>query len=292
MKQRLSVNLMLLCLVMGSFVYPRAAFSHEFEPGHIERSIDVVIRDRNVQIKYAIGLADITMLDWLVRESEIEPAAEQRLRGLIEDHESSQSPESESDPTAADGKASSEPAEFQREIADLFKEKLSAKIFENLKLSCNETPLSFTEKKLTDTSRHHVVLECILTATIPDGETVVLCLADQNFLEMIESEPAADPESPNSPRENSAVASGGEQDFAVKNAASDFRFHGSMRRACRVKGDAVLVNSNVVPVLARAKATDIGAMNREQRLDAATIETKLVFATEEAPKTKMADQPN
>ena len=97
MKQRLSHILMLLCLIIGSVLCPRVAFSHEFAPGHIERSIDVVIRDRSVQIKYAIGLSDITMLDWLLRENEIEPASEQRFRRLIEDYESRSSSSGETD---------------------------------------------------------------------------------------------------------------------------------------------------------------------------------------------------
>ena len=78
----------------------------------------------------------------------------------------------------------------------LFKEKLSEKILGNLELTCDEAVISFTKKQLTDTSRHHVVLEAILTATIPDGETAMLRLADQNFLESTESESILSPESP------------------------------------------------------------------------------------------------
>ena len=304
MTQRFFYLLAALSVWAWSILSPSTVFSHEFEPGHVERSMDVVVRERRVQISYAIGLADTTMLEWLVREEQLDQQQTQRFRRLIEEHQSSRVEEDTGDQQTGDSQRSStgaaqgaesaelasesvQPVEFQKELADLFKEKLSEKICGKIQLTYDGQIVEFTEQTLVDTARHHVVLEVRLIGEIPQRKAGVLRLVDENFLEEVESESTGEngvsSEKPaDKAQHGSTTRSATDSTEAADLSPSLFRFHGAVRRACRVKGGVVIVNSNVAPVLARANVIDVAQMDRQQRVMSATIEAKLAFVDQEA----------
>jgi hypothetical protein len=93
-----------------------------------------------------------------------------------------------------------------------------------------------------------------------------LSVIDRNFLEV---DTAAEP---------NVAANSSEIEATKKDSQTpSFRYFGNIRLACRVKGDAVQLNSNVAPVLARAKAVDTELLDLDQRVSAASIVTRIGF---------------
>ena len=277
---------------------PVGAFAHEFETGHIERTIDVIVRDRKVQVKYAIGLSDTTILDWLVTEQLIESSEEERFRkciaelenesvneGLEEVQSSDKSvPKRQPKPVpepreksatattprakASESNVQTEPLQFQTELLTLLQEKLSEGILENLELKCDEVLLEKAEIAASNSARHHVSLEIAFSVELPIAENNELSIVDRNFLDL------------KLPAERNEPTNGLKGEKSEKEQAVDsheLKYFGNIRLACRVKGKAVQLNSNVAPVLARVKPVDVGPLSRDQRVEAATIRTKLAF---------------
>lgn len=286
------------------------ACAHEFETGHIERSIDAVVRGQKIEVKYSIGLADETIVDWLVREALLGTADEQRFRKCIADlegtsdlvettpdPESALRPEKKSseEKQAEDSKAA-EPLEFQTELMELLRDKLSDSVCEKLILKVDNVQLEFGETSVSNSARHHVAMEITLKADLPTKDAVELTLVDQNFLEVLEvvnqTPPSAAVKAPSA----TVTANSGLTDSAQTNGSSanesnasnktqqvveseeTFRYFGNIRLACRVKGQVVQLNSNVAPIIARAKTVDVGLLTGQQRVEAATIRTRIGFA--------------
>lgn len=278
-------------------IWPSTAKGHEFDRGHIERSVDIVVRNHSVQVKYAIGLSDETIVDWLSREELIESDAEQRYRALILKYEQENGSEEEQEKQAAlesgenpkgasalSGEAT-DPAEFQTELQDLLQEKLGEKICANMELLCNGQEIEISEPQYAKSSRHHVSLEITLKSTIPDVDVAEFVFNDKNFLDV-------DPKPAKSKAGSGNITS--DSELAEKSTskqgqnADDFLYSGNIRTACRVKGGAVMVNSNVAPVLARAKVADVGQLDAQQRVEAASISAKIVFAQTEKSQSRLS----
>ena len=272
--------------------------AHEFETGHIERSIDVIVRGQDIQVKYSLGLADETIVNWLVAEGAIEKKAETRFRKCIADLESqtkkaeaekktevqeppkqrnAESVSPASGAVDADGAAGAdvagevdtEPLAFQTELMQLLREKLSDSVCENLQLTIDGKQLKFADLKVSDSAPHPVAMEILLSAELPSTAATVLSFVDRNFLEVDEvaAEPAA-----------KAKSTKEVESAAQKTPEPKHRYFGNVRLACRVKGMAVQLHSNVAPVLARAKPTDLANATLQERIEAATIRTKIGFA--------------
>ena len=258
--------------VVTSTCWQSIAKGHEFERGHIERSIDIVIRDRTVNVRYAIGLSDTTMVDWLVKENSISEAEQQRLRKLIAEFEN------DKQPSDSEAEQDVEPAEFQTDLMGRFKEELGQKICDSFELICNDEKLEFTQQ-LSSSPRRHVVLEICLTSRILDAETAELIFVDRNFLDVVEEDTVVSPETTADATDAAAASDQTtEPDSAQQTEpAKKFLFGGDVRLACRVKGGAVQLSSNVAPIVARSKVTDVDPLDTRQRVKAATISTKLGF---------------
>ena len=252
------------------------AWAHEFETGHIERSVDVIVRGQDVQVKYSLGLADETIVNWLVAEGELEKETESRYRKCIADLESQlaamKKPEKPGQqkvkvkPQTAGAKAvPAEPLAFQTELMELLREKLSGSVCKNLQLTIDGKQLEFTESTVSSSARHNVAIEIELAAKLPTKSTTVLSLTDRNFLN-------TDNVATEQPTKSTAAVE------ESRELQQKFLYFGNVRLACRVKGIAVQLNSNVAPVLARAKPVDLATATFEERVQAATIRTKIGFA--------------
>ena len=298
---RILASAILIPIAVLQAAFSVAAGAHEFETNHIERSVDVVIRDQKIEVKYSIGLADTTIVDWLVREQLIDATEEARFRkqilalegtaettkkkeatkqdsGDVVDGQS-ESTESNLKKPALDQSALSktvgqtpatektpQPLQFQTELMELLREKLSESVTDSLELKCNGTALKYSEIAVSNSARHHVAMEILLKADLPNDDKMELSFVDQNFLETVTS------------ASEEKVGSNVERTESPK-----FKYFGNIRRACRVKGRIVQLNSNVAPVLARAKLTDVESLDLEQRVAAATIATKIAIVRTEEP---------
>lgn len=282
---RMTKMLFLMALVIGqSLGGSSRALAHEFEDGHIERSIDAISRGRNLEIRYSIGLSDETIVAWLVKESELETADAARYRELIAEYESSTKPDqTESKPTIrVENQVSDrapEPVAFQTELSSLLKEKLSQRVSKKFILTVNQKLVEFKVAKVAASPRHHVAIEFVLKATLPMAETVELSFVDRNFLDSVSSSSQEKSSTPKRPTKESGPQITGEKDVN-STTATQFLYSGNVRKACRVKGNAVQLSSNSVPVLTRAKPIDVGEMGLEGRIEAGSIVTKIAFAEE------------
>ncbi len=281
----------LLCLIAPLLWWHDCACGHEFEDGHVERSVDIVVRNRDVQLKYAIGLSDSTIVDWLAREELLAADELERFHSLIDEYEKKagsneadgeSEPDTTSKPVANNSaEVVADPAEFQTEIQAMLQEKLGKKICDNLKLTCNDSELEFRETVFSKSSRHHVTLEITAKTKLPDDGVIEFAFNDLNFLEAVQrTEPLAESRD----TENAPETTNVEQ----TNDENEFVFKGNVKLACRVKGKAVLLNSNVAPVLARAKVSELGPLSAEERLSAASILVKIAFAQSEAPQSRLS----
>ncbi len=272
--------------IILSISWVTLADAHEFETGHIERSIDVIVRGQDVEIKYSLGLADETIVDWLVRAEKLDDADEARFRKSIAELESVSSSETSSLTQASDeltgpteapvegepdtsGVQDSEfaaPLEFQTELVSLLCDRLSGAVCENLQIASNGRPITFDETTVSNSSRHHVAMQITFRATLSTTKATELSITDRNFLEILKPQVEEESDRP----VGQAVVGRDSQKPA-------FRYFGNIRLACRVKGKAVQLNSNVAPVLTRAKPVELGGLSLEKRLDAATIRTKIAF---------------
>lgn len=261
--------------------------AHEFETNHIERSIDVLVRDQKVEVKYSLGLSDSTIVDWLVEQELIDQTEETRFRKCIADLESlakeevssTENGKKESKNSKLDARETSgerfsasntnkaaedspEPAEFQFELLKLLREKLSGKLVGKLELNANGESLNFSEVAVSNSARHHVALEILLKASLSDAEKTELVFVDRNFLDF-------------TVQNDGAAKSGSGDGLSDK---QKLRYFGNIRLACRTKGAAVQINSNVAPVIARAKPINIESLDQGERVEAATIRTNIAFA--------------
>ena len=252
--------------------------AHEFETGHIERSIDVIIRDHKIEVKYSVGLADETIVNWLVAENAIEAADEARFRKSIAEYEAA-SATKEKTKTGSSGSSGSagsvtpsrdseqlQPQKFQTELTEVMKEKLAPLMLEKLVLATGESQLKVDAHEVSASPRHHVALQIVLRATLPKVGPTKLSITDGNFLETKEADTEDKP----------AIKEADEKESDKEKAV--FRYFGNIRLACRVKGDAIQLNSNVAKVLARAQPVALGQLELEQRVRASTISTKIGFA--------------
>jgi len=266
--------------------------AHEFELGHVERSIDVIVRGSKLEMKYSIGLSDETIVNWLANEGSIEAADEQRFRALIADYEaqsentadegaiqngSTQQPKAKSAASSQAEEFPAEPLAFQTELIELLKDRLASKICENLKITSDEKALEFEDPVVSTSPRHHVAMEILLRAELPKLKSIQLSIIDKNFLE------SNDLVAPNSEGLKPITKTSPEENENRDTKESGFRYCGNIRLACRVKGDAVQLRSNVAPVLARAKAVNVELLDFDQRVEAASIVTKIGFVNPTKP---------
>lgn len=268
----------------ASLAWADRGFAHEYETGHIERSIEVIVRGQKIQVKYSVGLADETIVNWLAREGLLEKDAEAGYRKSIADLES-KTPEKKDQSTDESGDQKQkqqkkeepeakivQPLAFQTELMQLLRDQLAKSVCDKIQLSIDGEELEFLDSSVTNSARHHVAMEIVLVAELASATTTELVLVDRNFLELAENEVAQ-------PAKVDSEAVTG----SFKETEKKLRYFGNIRLACRVKGNAIQLNSNVAPVLARAKPIDVGSITHDERIEAATIRTKIGFAKSKAP---------
>jgi len=189
--------ILLITAFMGfvPLIWTGGVFAHEYEAGHIERSVEVIVRGQNVQVKYSVGLADETIVDWLAREGLLDKDAEARYRKSIADLEpqtsdkeeesTDQKPQQKREQPEADV---AQPLAFQTELRQLLRDRLAKSVCEKIQLSIDGEEFEFLDSSVTNSARHHVAMEIGFVAELAAPATTELVVVDRNFLELEDEE--------------------------------------------------------------------------------------------------------
>ena len=118
---------------------------HDTPDGFVERAVGIIVRGRNVEVTYQIGINPKTMRDVL---------------GEWNCHEEFENDE-----------------ELTHKFCDL----LQGHILEGITVRCGEEKLKMAVKSVEPFARHHKTAVVILTAELPASESIKFDLSDSNF---------------------------------------------------------------------------------------------------------------
>lgn len=257
---------------------------HKFEDGFVERSVAIVVRDKTAYVEYSIGLNETTVRDLLTQwEQASAPTAEQsksagsqeqprsETEALRDQHKSipidpantssgsatGQTKESSTTKVAqeltqrqSDTRRKSTP-ESRSEADDSteghsieplllanFKKVATDQVARGLKIKCNGKPLTVTSIAAGPPPRHPFIMTIQFKVQLPDSEICELKINDENF---------------------------GKQ-------------HGAVRYALKAAGRAMLLKSDVAPILVRAERIELSKTPITQRASLTSINARLGFA--------------
>lgn len=175
----------LMCVGLA-LTSPAVAVAHEFEDGHVERSVAVVIRGNTGQIEYSIGLNPQTRQQ-LIRfwsDSALKNAAtESASRSSSSPPQHALDDENERLPDTAlvSPEATAPPEDFFLKLA-------AANVISRLKVTANGAPLPLELISSSASARHHVDVtvtlkfEIPLQSSSPTAPAPTTSPADQNAL--------------------------------------------------------------------------------------------------------------
>jgi hypothetical protein len=285
---------------------------HDFPLGHVERALNVVVRQNQVDIEYAIGMSDETAIHLYANGDQSDQA-----RSEANESDGSQADSTEARIVAeevlddADTKSIVEQSNDQplgdqlgneTRVLKMLSKRAPQEILKRLVLTFDgeEVPLEIVEA--SPSSRHHVSLLIRIRAKMPVGRVFDFKLADDNYL-MLDGDSdgvnaglaisgfdlgsGALANNSICETEVSPVA-GDEKQFGVdKNREKDeFILAGTTKMALRAKGKAVLLQSNVAPVLARAKPIEIFQLGIPERQEVCSIVARIGIASDLESKDK------
>ena len=231
--------------------------AHEFDDGHVERSVSYLLRDQQLTLEYSVGLNPNTMYtllgEWNVDiPQQLKQQIDQRAE-LTQDAKTAANPSTSDENTVAEGDSpgsagqdaapASDPREPEVEdpidlaIEQLFRQHVEPQIRKQLELQLNDQPIPLTLQSVNISPRHHVNLTIRYEVDFPAGGNLRFRATDANFL---------------------------------KN-------RGGVRYAFKGLGRAMVLASNVEPVLVRAERVDLGKIRADKRLKYTTVETTIAF---------------
>ena len=248
--------------------------AHVLEDGYVERTVEVVIRDDIAYVEYSIGLNDVTMAqllrdsdaakNWklLVRktirltnnkskgETQIEDPSKENLaekksktEPVDEPVNPAKSNSNEKDATEAEATSAPLTQEdllnFEKINLNWFSEAAPAIITKGLKITCDGQPVKVESLTLDPAPRHPFDVKVKFQFKIPksDAESIELKVIDSNFLKQT----------------------------------------GAVRYALKAKGKAVLLRSNVAPIIVRAQRVEIAGLTEEERKKQTSIEARIAI---------------
>ena len=266
--------------------FPASAGAHEFKLNHVERSIEVVVRDHHCSVRWGVGMSLQTMVQMLRNADAISAEEHQTLSAQIRRAEkasptgganqadavalqSAASPDTNADPAAAavpdlaadpetdakaDSKTSSETAlDIQRTVSELVSKHLTAVWATGLTLKVDGKIVKLDSMTFSVSPRHHVDFEAIGSVHLGGRGKAKIELTDSNFLDTV---PSGDEQKPT------------------------FLYHGGIKTAFRVKGETVSINSNAAPLLSRAKPKQLAGLGLQPRKDLAVVVATIVIPRE------------
>jgi len=255
---------------------------HKFEDGFVERTFAVIVHDQTAQAKYAIGLNEATILEllaqWEATDRTNKDASQkdksQKPTRSTNPSEFKQQPEIEPQrPTQQDSKAENNPAapeqkpastepspnpkKAQPKSADTNENKEDEKeenlinaetfarfqkvapeqIAKRIKILCDEKTVPVKNVSLDPSPNHPFVLLVKFEFEIPAKETFQLEIQDENFSKQT----------------------------------------GAVRRSLKTQGNAMLLNSNVAPIIIRSKRVELAGLSAKETAQQTSISAKLAI---------------
>ena len=278
--------LSLICVLLASGTISASVMTrvHKFENGFVERSIAIVVRDKTAHIVYSVGLNELTVRELLANwepfspgqtvgpdstKSEVQQNPESERFGdqrpANSTGQAETSPRSPSQPSTkatvssgVDPSADTRPKPTEKPTSskrpqlenssedhvippDLllkFKELAPVAIANGMKISCNGKPITIDYVNAGPPPRHPFTMSIEFTFQVPDSETCDLKISDDSFAQN----------------------------------------NGAVRYALKAAGRAMLIQSDVAPILVRAERCDLTKLSKKERSLKTSVNARLGFA--------------
>ena len=260
-----------LALVSALSPYPIAA--HRFDDGFVERSMAIVVRNDIASVEYSIGLNDVT-IQQLLNEWNPAQSADQAesipVENPVENEAQSKSDKTKSEPTGQrnvdsaqdngnanqtlNDSANSISAKSQSEkkkkddagphshdfaLFAKFKKTAAQSITDRIQIQCDGKILKTKNVSIINAPRHPFSLTVSFEFVLPTDEgkpkTVQLNIVDRNFAKQ----------------------------------------SGAVRYAIKTRGKAMLLQSNVAPIIIRADRVDVEPVKNSETITQPCVEARL-----------------
>lgn len=296
----------MLCLTMPTFSAVAAA--HEFEDGHVERSVAVVIRGDTGRIEYSIGLNPQTRQQ-LIQSwtgSSVAPTPATELESNITSADVPREVAAEDATAKQNGVAPANGVTPASDVAeDPFLKLAAANVTSRLRVTANGDRLPLELISSSASARHHVDVTVALEFKIPFQSSspvtepssngrrgpsvatdtaaaaaeplVLLNIADRNF-QKVQKTPLADglQQLPKTGEPPSTPSTPLTPPSAAPAAPNPVPMGGGFRYACKATGATLLTRSNVASILIRAQRRFDDDLSDAQKLEAFKIEVELI----------------
>jgi hypothetical protein len=266
-----------LACLLGPSPNVQLVLAHEFPDGHVERSLSMVVQDRKVLLEYAVGCNPNTMSALLAQwqangqatAGPISSTSPIQAGGSPLSRTSDRAAAAEGDQLAAGPKADSKmsitdaagakvadsfnpkgPAPIaltgeEPEIEHAFQTAVLAEIAKQLEITCNGVRVNLRPISVELSPRHHVNALARLEFDLPADEKIRLIAHDELF-----------PDNP-----------------------------GAVKYALKPRQSAIVLKSNVAPILVRAEVVDLTGLSPEIRARRTTVDCELSFLPGNNPKS-------
>lgn len=237
--------------------------AHEFEVGHVERSASFVVRDRTVFIEYAVGCNIETMKamlnEWRAGGTTSEPTSNNKIDSKVDSDQVASTYQSDAEtdsaaltshqngvarvknePKITPAETSQKPTALtpaELKIENEFRSAVLAKIAEQLQITCNGERVHIRPVSVELSPRHHVNALAKLEFGLSADEKIHLIIKDELFDDK----------------------------------------NGAVKYALKPKKSALLLRSNVAPILIRAERIELNGLSPVVRSEKTTIECDLSF---------------
>ena len=216
------------CLVVGLLVslWTNVASAHEFEDGHVERAVSVVIRGDVARLEYSIGL---------------NPVTRQQLIDFWESQEKAAD-------VAADVSNATKPADDDRFLA-----LAGSNVSRRLSFCVDGTEIEAKLISSALSARHHVDVTVTLEFKLPAAQSEQLQklkIVDRNFRPSVTPDVTQPTAQDDSSPKSAKLAS-----KTTATVPAPAPMGGGFRYALKAKGNRMLARSNVASILIRAQRT-------------------------------------
>ena len=248
---------------------------HEFPDGFIERSVSVTFEDMTATIEYSVGCNPSTMLSLMKLWSQV-PTAEaatnlQSPASEKSDSSNTDSPGTDSPKTDAPKTKSAQPKpspQLQASPAANATPAAAPQAVTAVDTEMTPQEIEAIEARFREALLHHVSknLKVRIDKQLKEPDPVRVAVSPRHHINatlVMEVE----------------FEHGGEADFSIEDALF-LEFESAFRYAAKAKGDALLLRSNVAPILVRADRIESQTLTAKAHAAQARIDVRVSFGDE------------
>ena len=229
-----------MSILLVAILWVDAAVAHQFEDGYVERSVAVRIRDRDVRIKYSIGLNDATMKKFMDRwpndQVLYQKFQNEQIEQIGKPGQGGKKLNSLDSPLEKPLNLPEEGSLVNEiELIRAFAKVAAPQLREGLRVLSNKQPIELKLVSATPSSKHHATLETVWTFQLPPDAMVELSIQDTNFLKQ----------------------------------------PGGIKYSLKTSGSSMTLRSNVAPIQIRSTRIGLDSVDIRQRLLASGIQAAI-----------------